>query len=220
MAEVIVPLPVGDTEIRVAVDDDYLRTSEKVPKLHGVVAAGLPATNRLAEGFFSEADVKRIALGLPWQDTHLQVQLMRNLESLDFTQAEWEEGRPQVAKALGVIDINALLEKDAGVDARMSAAAGFKMSSKFGQLSTPELYESEGSSLRFVVLLPISVEAAGKSEQVTLECAGAVVRLSSKLVYLFAYRQHVDGNDTTEVRAALDLFVDRAIALNPDAPAS
>lgn len=41
-AEVIVPLSIGGTEVRVAVEDGYLRTSEKLPTSHAVSAAALP----------------------------------------------------------------------------------------------------------------------------------------------------------------------------------
>lgn len=218
-AEVVVPLAMGGTQIRVVADDGYLRTSEMLPTVHAVVAAALPPGNRLVEGFVSEADAKRMVLGLPWQDTFLQVQVLRNAEVLDFTEADWEQGRPALAKALGVIDLNALLggQADAARDARMSAAAGVAVSSTFGELGKPVLYHSQGPSLRFVMLLPMSVASAGEAHAITLECAGAVARLSNKLVYLFAYRQHVEGNDSTLVRAALDRFADRAIALNPAA---
>lgn len=219
-AEVVVPLSVGDRQVRVAVDEGYLRTSEKLPTIHAVIAAGLPLANRLVEAFVTEADAKRMMLGLPLQDTFLQVQLMRNAESLDFTADEWEQGRPQLARSLGLIDLNAVLKKAAiGSDARMSAASGVEMSTRFGELGKPALYKSEGPSLRFVMLLPVSVQVAGKSENLKLECAGAVVRLSSKLVFLFAYRRHEQDNDAAQVRAALDDFVERAIALDTDTPA-
>lgn len=218
-AEVVVPLTIGGTEIRVAADDGYLRTSQALPAVHAVVAAGLPAGNRLVEGFVSEADAKRLVLGLPWQDTFVQVQALRNAEPFNFSEAEWEEGRPALAEALGVIDFNALIAgQTAGADARMSAAAGFALSTAFGEVGKAVLYASQGPSLRFLILLPMTVEVAGQSQQITLESAGAVARLSDKLVYLFAYRHHVEGNDSSAVRAALDRFVDRAIALNQVAP--
>lgn len=219
-AEVIVPLTTGGTEIRVATDDGYLRTSDTLPTMHAVLAAALPPGNRLVEAFLSESDAKRMVLGLPWQDTFLQVQVLRNAEALDFSAADWEQGRPAIAAALGVLDFDAIVRGRASADsdARMSTAAGMSVSLKFGELGKPLLYDSEGPSLRFVMLLPMAVEVAGQPHQVTLESAGAVVRLSNKLVYLFAYRQHVEGNDTSAVRAALDRFVDRAIALNAAGP--
>lgn len=219
-AEIIVPLSIGGTEIRVAADDGYLRTSEKLPAMHAVAAAALSPGNRLVESFVSEADAKRMLLGLPRRDTFLQVQVLRNAEALDFTEADWEQGRPQIAKALGVMDLNAILANQTSASGeRMSAAAGMPVSLSFGELGKPMLYGLQGPSLRFVLLLPMSVEVGGQSHQVTLEGAGAVARLSNKLVYLFAYREHAEGSDTTAVRAALDRFVDRAIALNLDLPA-
>ena len=186
-----------------------------------VIAAALPPGNRLVEGFVSEADAKRMVLGMPWQDTFLQVQVLRNAEGLEFSAADWEQARPAIATALGVLDFNALLGGQASVDsdARMSAAAGMPVSLKFGELGKPSLYASQGPSLRFVMLLPMAMEVAGQPSQVTLESAGAVARLANKLVYVFAYRQHVEGNDTAAVRAALDRFVDRAIVLNAGVPA-
>lgn len=218
-AEVVVPLTIGGTDIRFATDDGYVRTSEILPTVHAVVAAGLPPGNRLVEGFVSEADAKRMVLGLPWQDTFVQVQALRNAEALDFSEADWEQGRPAIAEALGVLDFNALLASQTeGSAARMSAASGIPLSATFGEVGKPALYAVEGISLRFLMLLPMTVDVAGKSHQISLESAGAVVLLSGKLAYVFAYRNHVEGNDTSAVRDALDRFVDRAIALNPVVP--
>lgn len=213
--EVITPLTIGGTQIRFATDDGYLRTSETLPTVHALVAAGLPSSNRLVEGFVSEADAKRMVLGSPFQETFVQVQALRNAEALDFSEQDWEQARPALAEALGVLDLNALLAAQAGgSNARMSAAAAVPVAASFGEVGKPALYVVEGPSLRFVMLLPITVDVAGETHQVSLESAGAVVLLSGKLVYVFAYRHHVDGNDTAAVREALDRVVDRAIAIN------
>ena len=65
-----------------------------------------------------------------------------------------------------------------------------------------------------MMLIPATLEIDGKPEQVTLECAGAIARIAGKLLYLYAYVPHEEGGDTVRVRAALDGFADRAIALN------
>ena len=216
LAETVVPLTVGGTEVRIAVDDGYLRTSEHAPEMHAITAAALPPGNRLIEAFMSPQDAKRFLLQQKAQDIYLQVQVLRKAEAHVFSDAEWREGRPLVAQQLGALDMRAILsaqQDDAGK--RMSALSGAKVDVRFGDPGKPVLYGSDqDSALRFVMLTPVTVMVNDKQEQLLLECAGAVVVLNGKLLYLYAYRNHEPGADTTIVRAALDRFVDRALVLN------
>jgi len=215
LAETVVPLKIGETEVRFAVDDDFVRTSEKLPTTYALTAAALPPGNRLVEAFISEADAKRLVLQQPIQDAMLQVQVLRNAEALDFSAADWAQMQPAVAKSMGAVDLDAAahaLEDDANT--RISAAAGAKVAVSFGAIGKPSLYVDHGPALRFVALIPLTMTANGKPEPMLLECAGAITTLKGKLVYLYAYRNHEEGEDTTMVRAALDRFVEHTLAAN------
>lgn len=221
-AEQVVPLTIGGTEIRVAVDDDYVRMSQKMPMGFAMESAVAPKANRLVEGFISESDAKLSAMGLARREALYEVHVLRDLEGLDFTQADWDQARPAILKSMGGLDAKALMDQgQPSANQRMSDTLGRPVAVRFGAVGKPVLYGDDPSSVRFVVLVSATVSANGKSVPVELETAGAIVRLGRKLVWIYANRRHTDGDDTTAVRAALDRFAERAIALNPPpAPAA
>lgn len=215
MAETVVPLTVGDSQVRFAVADDFVRLSEKLPTVFAMEGAVQPKTNRLVEGFVSLADAKRIALGEFHEQVLLEVVVMRNTEALDFTEADWAKARPQIATAMGQVDLKAAInDSQASANQRMSDTMGQKVAVQFGQVGKPVFYGNDPASLRFVVLVSADVVSNGKTIPYQVENAGAVVRLGPKLVLVYANRRHTDGDDTSAVRSALDAFVGRAIALN------
>ena len=221
LAETVVPLAIGGSQVRIAVDDDFVRLSEKLPTAFAMESAAAPKTNRLVEGFVSESDAKRIALGLPRQQALFEVHVIRDMEALDFTEADWRETRPMLAKAMGGVDLKSFVDGgQASANQRMTDTIGHPVAIRFGDVGKPVLYGDDPSSLRFVVLVSASVVANGKTVPFQLENAGAMVRLGNKLVMLYATRRHSEGDDTGLVRAALDGFVSRAIALNPGAVAA
>lgn len=218
-AEQVVPLTIGGTEIRVAVDDDYLRMSEKLPMGFAMESAVAPKSNRLVEGFISQSDAKLSAMGLARRETLFEVHVLRDMEGLDFTQADWQQARAAIAKSMGALDTKAIVEQgQPSANQRMSETMGRPVAVSFGAVGKPVVYGDDPASVRFVVLMSVTLSANGKSTPVQLETAGAIVRLSNKLVWIYANRRHVEGDDTTAVRAALDHFAERAIALN-QAPA-
>lgn len=220
LAETVVPLSIGGTEVRVGIDDGYVRASEKAPAAYATAAAALPPPLRLVEAFLSEDDLKHMLTGQPLQQNYLQVQSLRDAEGVTFSEKEWQEVRPILAKQLGALDMNAIAAAtEAGAGQRMGESAGVKIDVDFGDLGKPVLYGDQARSLRFVMLMPITVEVAGTPKQLLLEAAGAVIVLRGKMLYFYAYRNHQPGDDTSRVRAALDRFVDRAEALNAPAPA-
>jgi hypothetical protein len=213
--ETIMSLAIGDAPFRVAVDPGYLATSDKLPTLFAVTQAALPPGNRLVEAFVAEADAERAAAGNHLQDVFLQVQTLRNAESLRFSDADWAALVPQIRATLVGLDANAIAQaNEAGAARRMSDAAGASVAVRFGEVGKPAIYAEDADSLRFLMLVPVAFEVDGKPGQVTLECAGAIARVSGRLVYLYAYLPHAEGSEGARVRAALDRFVDRAIALN------
>ena len=217
-AETIVPVTIGDSEVKFAVDDGVLRVSETLPTNFAVMQAGLPPTNHLIEGFVSEADAKRLAIGGSFDGVLLQVQAMRNAEALKFTAEDWAGFLPVIRKGLGAIDLDALVKaQENAANQRMSDAAGGAVKREFGTIGKPAIYAHDAQSLRFVILIPGTYQVNGVSTSITLESAGAIVCLNGKVAYLYAYRYHHEGDDLTTVRTALDHFADRAIALNTDA---
>ncbi|MCI4567536.1 hypothetical protein [Lysobacter sp. CFH 32150] len=217
LAETVVPLSIGGTEVRLAIDDGYVRASEKAPAAHATASAALPPPLRLVEAFISEDDLKRMVTGQPLQQTYLQVQSLRDAEGVTFSENEWQELLPTIAEQLGALDMNAIAtSSEAGANKRMSESAGARIDVNFGDIGKPVLYGDRARSLRFTVLMPITVQVAGTSKQLLLEAAGAVTLLRGKMLYVYAYRPHQPGDDTTRVRAALDRFVDRAETLNAE----
>ena len=72
-AETVVPLALGDGEIRIALPEGYLPASEKAPALFATSSAAMPPPVRLVEALLTEADLKRL-LGVahgPVSYTHL-----------------------------------------------------------------------------------------------------------------------------------------------------
>ena len=216
-AEVVVPVTIGHTDVRIAVDDDVVRMSETLPTNFAVAQAALPPANRLVEGFVSEADAKKIAVGVPFDGVSLQVQVMRNAEALEFSAADWAQLLPVVRTQLGGLDLDTLVKaQDTSASERMSGVVGGSVKREFGTIGKPVIYAQDAQSLRFMLLIPATYQVNGVSTSMTLESAGAILRLHGKLVYLFAYRRQREGEDgeLTSVRTALDRFADRAIALN------
>lgn len=215
-AETIVPLTVGGHVIRVAVDDRYVRSSEKQPSMFAVSSAAMPPTNRLVEQFVTAADAKRMLLGQPIADDYLQVQSLRDAEGTDITAADWASVRPTMVRQLGGMDMDKLAKPmQSGMDKRMSESSGADVAMTFGKLGKPTIYGNQPESVRFVMLLPITATINGQARQVQLECAGAITVLNKRLVYIYNYRTlRPEDKNMLAVRAALDHFVDRAEALN------
>lgn len=221
-AETVIPLSVGGSQVRCAVGDEFIRLSEKLPTMFAMEAAQAPKSNRLVEGFISESDAKRMTLGLKREGVLFEVQVIRDMEALDFTEADWLQARPMLAKAMGGIDLKSLVnDRQASADQRMSDTMGQKVAVRFGDVGKPVFYGDDPRSLRFVTLVSAAISANGKMMPIQMETAGAIVRLKNKLLFVYANRNHEAGSDTTAVRAALDGFLGRAMILNQDAsPAS
>lgn len=218
MATAAEPLDVGGRSIRIGVDEGFVATSAQAPQLHALYQAGLPPTHRLVEAYIDAADLKRVLLGQRPQQPIYQVQVMRDAERIAFSDADWEQGRPQIVSSLGAVDANALANSmSPGSSKRMSEQVGADVSVSFGRLGQPVLYGDDPRSVRFVMLMPLNLQVAGQAEALTLETAGAVARIGDRLLFLYAFRDHVEGTDTSAVRGALDRFVEHAIALNRDA---
>ena len=96
----------------------------------------------------------------------------------------------------------------------MGDVLGSKVEVAFGEIGKPVVYQDSGDSVRFVILMPVAISAVGRQQRMMIECAGAALPLAGKVVFLYVYRQHGEGEDSSASRTVLDHFVERAIALN------
>jgi hypothetical protein len=218
-AEQVVPLTIGGTEVRIAMQDGYLRASEKAPALFATSAAALPPAIRLVEAVLAEGDLKRMLTGQDMALPYLQVQAMRDAEALDFSLEEWRALRPMLAKQLGATDLDAQSQAlQSGMGERMGKASGGQVEVKFGEIGKPVVYSQAGDVIRYVMRLPISGTVHGQDVHMVLDCAGAALVLNGKLLMINTYLRE-DGQDDgfADIRAFLDVAVERAQALNAQA---
>jgi len=214
-AQQVVVIEVGGKSLSLEVPAGYIRSSVVQPKLFEIASASAPPTNRLVESFMAESDAKRVVAGIPAEQPAYQAQALRDAEALDFSDADWNALRPDIARTFGGLDIKKLADAISdGSSQRMSTAAGAPIDMHFGEVGKPDLYHDESDSIRYVMLVPVKVAVAGNERQLEMELAGAILPLAGKVVFLYAVCPHVDGEGSGKVRAALDHFVERAIALN------
>lgn len=215
-AEGIAVLTVGDAEVKIALQDGYIRSSEKAPTLFATSQAALPPAMRLVEATLAESDLKRMMGGQDMVKPYLQVQAMRDAEALDFSLEEWRALQPTFVAQLGAADLDTTaqsLRKRMGEG--MSEASGAQIDVEFGALGKPVVYSTEGDVIRFILRIPIAGSVNGQKVEVLLQCAGAALVLNKKLVMINTYlRQQGDDDDTGKIRAFLAAAVSRAQALN------
>lgn len=215
-AEKIVPVDIGGTTIDIGVPDTYLRATEQAPVLFSTSAAALPPAIRLAEVLLDEGDLKRSLVGQALQRPYVQVQVMRDVEALNLTDAEWRTLQPVLAQQLGAVDMTETSQAlQEGMGERMGKAAGGEVEVRFGEIGKPHVYSQADGVIRYVLRLPVSGRVNGKDLDLVLDCAGAALVLKGKLLMLNAYL----GRQGTEdgfagVRSLLDPLVDRARVLN------
>jgi hypothetical protein len=218
-AEQVVPLTIGGTEVRIAMQDGYLRASEKAPSLFATSAAALPPPIRLVESLLAESDLKRVLVGQGMALPYLQVQAMRDAEALDFSVEDWRALQPMLAKQLGAIDLDAQTQAtQSGMGERMGKASGGTVEIKFGEIGKPVVYSQAGDVIRYAMRLPMKGAVNGQPVEMVLDCAGAALVLNGKLLMINTYLRE-DGRDDAfaDVRAFLETQVQRAQALNPQA---
>jgi hypothetical protein len=220
-AEQVVPLTIGGTEVRIAMQDGYLRASEKAPALFATSAAALPPALRLVDAVIAESDLKRMLAGQGMALPYLQVQVVRDAEAIDFSLQDWRTLQPMMAKQMGATDLDAQTQAlQSGMGERMGKATGGPVEVKFGEIGKPVVYSQAGDVIRFVMRLPINGTVHGQAVEMVLDCAGAALVLNGKLLVINTYlREDGQADASAEVRAFLDAAVTRAQALNtPAAP--
>lgn len=212
-ADQVVPLDVGGKQVKVSVPNGYIRTSVTVRPLYDITAAALPESNRLVEYFIAESDYRDMLAGKAdnLRRPGFQVQVMRSVENAEISAADWQQGRAEIAKTMGLLDTNELIKADgAKANERMSEAAGTQLEVSYGEIGKPQVYGNDPGSLRFTLRVPMSVQTADGVQQAVISCVGAVTVLNGRLVFLYAYG---DEKQLPELRVALDRFVDGSRAL-------
>jgi hypothetical protein len=202
-------LTVGAREVRVAMPDGYVRTSVTAPTAFAVAAAGLPPSLRLVETFIAESDLKRILLGSEARHPYLQVQVLRDAEALDFTQAEWAALLPMMAQQVGATDLDAHLKAGrAETNARMSKAAGGAVEMELGRVGAPHIQSQDDGVLRYALRVPLAGSVNGQQVEIVLAASGSAMLLGGKLVMLNGYLREQEGVDAA---AQVGAFLDTAI---------
>ena len=215
-AEVVVPLKFGETDVRFAVPDDYLRASEKAPAYFERSAAALPPSIRLVEALVAESDLKGMLIGKNLQQPYVQIQVMRDAEAVQLTAEDWRQLQPMMAQQLGATDLTSTSKAmQQGMNERMGKVSGTEMEVRFGAIGKPNVYSQTEGVIRYLIKLPISGTVSGQAVDVMLDCAGAVVLLNGKLLSINVYQQSTEqGGNGSAIRATLDRMVTRARALN------
>ena len=218
-AEQVVPLTIGGTQVRIAMQDGYLRASEKAPALFATSSAGLPPALRLVEAVLAESDLKRMLAGQGMALPYLQVQVIRDAEALDFSLEDWRALQPIMARQMGATDLDAQTQAmESGMGERMGKASGGPVEVKFGEIGKPVVYSQAGDVIRFLMRLPVSGSVHGQPVEMVLDCAGAALVLNGKLLVINTYlREDGQPDPSADVRAFLEAAVARAQALNAQA---
>ena len=206
---------VGERAVHIASVEGTVRVSEAALPLFGIYQTTLPPTLRLAEALASKEDVARALSGQAIDGTLYQVQVLRAIEGVEMGPDDWTRQRPELARQIGLLDMQQIgRDTGDGASARLTAATGTPIEMKFGEIGKLQRYGDDSRSLRFVLLLPVTLQAGGRTVAAQIECAGASVPLEGRLVFMYAYRMHHDASDATAVRAALDRWVDATLALD------
>lgn len=214
-AEKILPLQIGDAEIRFAMPDDYLPSSTKAPVLFKGAAAALPPSIRLVEAVLSESDLKRSLAGQDMLQPYVQVQTMRDAEALTLSAEDWRQMQPLIASQLGANDLSATAQAmGKGAGERMAEATGAQIDLRFGEVGKPRVYSQADGVIRYVLRLPISGSVNGQAKDTVLDCAGAMLVLHGKLLTVNVYQTAGEDDNFTAVRRMLDQMVQRTRALN------
>ncbi|GAB2509533.1 hypothetical protein [Lysobacter humi (ex Lee et al. 2017)] len=210
-----ITVEVGGKPIAIASPGPLERASEAAPTLFTLYQAGLPTTHRLVEAFITPGDLERTLTGQPVDDVSYQVQVMRNVEHVDLGEADWRTLRPQIIREVASLDATTLIDgQESAASQRISDAAGVAVDLAFGEIGKLQPYGDDSGSVRFHVLLPVSVEVAGVRRTIELQSAGAALPLGGRLLFLYAFRRHRAGEDARVVRAALDHWVEATVAAN------
>ena len=210
-----VKLDVGDVALRYEMPAGYVRISQDSAPLFQYLEAAMPPANRLVEAFYTPADVQRLLVGGgAAKDTYFMVQVIRSMERQTVSNADWSTIMSQATAEMGRVDVNAELNGDGARNQRMSEAAGKSVTTEFGEVSTPKIYDQTDRGVRFLMFIPLTIQSDGRELSLSAVCAGAMVLVRNKPLLVYAYRAQSAPNDIAAVKQDLAVAVDALLALN------
>ncbi len=222
LAQTTAPLQIGSETVQFPLSEGNVSVSGRAPSVFELLGKALPPGIRLVETYYTEADLKRTLLGISRpQDTYCAVQTLRDMESLTVSQAEWEQGKLEMARQLGDLDPVALGKKlGRETSARLSEASGAKVELNMEKLSRPVVYSTEGNAIRFIMQLPLTGKVGSSDVDERLVMVGAMVRVRSKLMQVFLYHIRQDEKTSTQLQTDLEDLLSRLEAANQGNPAA
>lgn len=210
-----VRLDVGGTGLRYQQPTGYVRVSEASPPLFRYLESAMPPANRLVEAFYTPADVRILTTGEgKAADTYFMVQSIRALEDQTVSTADWRQLLSQASAEMGKFDVNAEIARDATRDKRMSQAAGQQVQMEFGKIATPQIYSQDDNEVRFVMLIPVTVNVGGQPLSINGVCAGAMLLVRNKPLLVYAYRASSTAADVAAAKRQLAEATGALLALN------
>ena len=215
-AQSIVAMTVGETTLQFPADAGYVSARNKAPQVYESMSVAVPANLRLVDAFYTEDDIKRSVLGLGRPDkTVFAVQVLRDVETMTISDSEWSLAKPAMAQTLGEVDLHAL-NKRAVRDSskRLSEYSGKDIDIRIGKTQRPLIYNTDGDTIRFLMVLPMQGRSGSVSLDETLLAAGAIVRLREKLIYVYLFHRREDERTAPTLQAQLDEFLPRLFKAN------
>lgn len=219
VATTTIPLSVGEATLQFPLEPGYVRVSEGALPTFRVIEAALPPRNRLLEGFYTKADIERLNRGEVVHGVYYAVQTLRIAESKQIGLADWKRMRKEMSASMARVDLNAAADRDAaGRRERLSRVTGEDIDVGIGKTAAPEVYRETATSVRFATTMPGRITSGGKTVEIEIATAGAIVLARNKLLYVYAYVPTSPTQGRADVRRALDASVDRLVVLNPSDP--
>lgn len=216
-AQTVVPLDIGGARLRVEMPTDYVRVSERSPAYLTHLQAMLPPDNVMIEALMSPDDMLRQLKGKPAQSVAYQIQTMRALERVAYSKEDWRKFRPQLVEQIGTQDMAALTsELERGAQVEIGRMSGGRTTLRLGEIGKPVLYGRDIDTVRFSMVLPISVQTESSTRSGRVVLATIVAVVSERLVILQAGKVVV-GDEVEELQRvgeAIDAFHARLLALN------
>jgi len=210
-----VSLQVGNQALRYRLAPGYVQVSEAAPQLFRYLESAMPPANRLVEAFYTSADIRILTSGEgKAADTYFMVQSIRALEDQTVSKDDWRQLLSQASAEMEKFDVNAEVAKDATRDTRMSQAAGQQIEMKFGKIGTPQVYSQDDDEVRFVMLIPVTVNVGGQPLSINGVCAGAMVLVRNKPLLVYAYRASSTAADVAAAKQQLAEATAALLALN------
>ncbi len=214
---------VGGRDIVLAVPADYVVVSEHSADMLAHFQSIQPPENRVVDVFLDDGDLRRIQVGMSARELFYQITVVRRVESIDVTKADWPTVRGHLRATMG-IDEGTMQEvmDDAGDVAtrHLQKKIGVDVEVKIGRVGQPQIYGGKTGPLKFWLQMPLQLSYDKEVVNTAIAAtAVAAVNVRDRVVMIAAYRLYDAANDGAEVRAALDAMVAKIEALNADAPA-